>query len=91
MKKSELFALAEKLHMEPLVTSTATRECYGETIAISGYQTGFLLDSEERVPEIDEFMGTDTGFVTIACWRAGSKVYRYELYAPSCWFENEEG
>ena len=61
MKKSELFALAEKLHMEPLMVATDVRECYGETVVVNSYQTGFQLDTDDLVPEIENLMDQDTG------------------------------
>lgn len=87
MKKSELFALAEKLHMGPLMVNTDVRECYGEEVVVSGYQTGFKLDTDELVPELEELFTWNTGLVTLVRMEGGVKMYRYELFAPSNWFE----
>lgn len=90
MKKSELFALAEKLHMEPLMVATDVRECYGETVVVNSYQTGFQLDTDDLVPEIENLMNQDTGLVTPVRTYAGTKVYQYQLFAPSSWFKKED-
>lgn len=90
MKKTELFALAEKLHMEPLMAYTDVRDCYGETVVVNGYQTGFELDTDELVPELEELFTWNTGLVTLVRMEGGVKMYRYELFAPSNWFEREE-
>ena len=87
MKKFELIALAEKLHMEPLMVATDVRECYGEEVVVSGYQTGFKLDTDELVPELEKLFTWNTGLVTLVRMEGGVKMYRYELFAPSNWFE----
>ena len=92
MKKNELFELAERLHMEPLMVATDVRECYGETVIVNEYQTGFQLEAEELVPEIERLMGPADADKAVTPVRmvAGTKFYRYQLFAPSNWFEREE-
>lgn len=92
MKKFELIALAEKLHMEPLMVATDVRECYGEEVVVSGYQTGFQLSSEKLVPELDEIaedVWGDHGFLPVVAdrMRTAEGGYLYHLFAPSNWFE----
>nr|DAJ98289.1 MAG TPA: hypothetical protein [Caudoviricetes sp.] len=90
MEKTELFTMAEKLHMEPLMVYTDVRECYGETVVVAGYQTGFALDTDELVTELEDLFAWNTGLVTPVRMEGGTKTYRYELFAPSSWFNKKE-
>lgn len=69
------------------MVATDVRECYGEEVVVSGYQTGFKLDTDELVPELEELFTWNTGLVTLVRMEGGVKMYRYELFAPSNWFE----